>query len=87
MDDPLVMDCREGIHDRFQELHGFLPGDLPALSLQVFFQADALDILHDKIGGPVLLKIADHPDDMGIAYKFGKGLCLFEKTLLTVFIV
>ena len=46
-------------------------GELPALLLQIFFQADSLYVLHHDIGGIVFVKEILHRHDAGDARELG----------------
>ena len=84
VDDALLVDGLQGLHDGGEEAHHLPPVDPAPLVLDVGLEADALHILHDEVGGAVLLEVAAHPHDVWVAQKLGQHPGLIQEALQAV---
>ena len=84
MDKPLGVNRRQRPQHRNHHIQSFLHADLPALIGDVGLKGNAFDVIHDKVGGIVLIEIAGHRRNVGIPDKFGKGPGLLFKPLCPV---
>ena len=73
MDNALAMDCRQRPQHRDHHVQGFLRADFPALTRDVGFKGNALDVVHNEVGSAVLIEIVRHPGDIWLTHEFGQG--------------
>ena len=84
VDDALFVHGGKGVHDGKRHLHGVLPAEPPAVGLDVIEKTVAVQIFHDEIPGAVLLKIAVHTGDIGVADKLRHGLGFLKEAVQAV---
>ena len=84
VDDALFVHGGKGVHNGKHHPHGILPAQPPAVGLDVVEEAVAVQILHDKVAGAVLLEIAVHTGDVGVANKLRHGLGFLKEAVQAV---
>ena len=84
MDEPLPVNGSQGPQHRNHHIQGFLYADLPSCPRNIGLKRNALDIVHDKVGGSVLIEVIRHSGDTRLAHKFCQNTGLFLETLLAV---
>ena len=73
VDEPLLVDRGEGPQHRDHHVQGVLHAHLSAVIGNVGFKGDTLDVVHDEIRSVVLVKVAGHRRNVGVADEFGQG--------------
>ena len=84
VDDAPSVDGIQGLHNRCQQLKGFLPGQTASAVRHILIQTPALNVLHHEIGRIVFFKIVVDSHDIGIALKGRQRPGLLQETLLAV---
>ena len=80
MQNTFLMGSFQSIKDLRKELHDFRFGQWFAGSSQSIAQVLTVDVVHDIVGGSVLLKQVMHPDDM-LVVEFAQSTRLFLELL------
>ena len=84
MDQALPVNRRQGTEHGKHHIQGLLRADPSARPRNVILKGNALDIVHDEIGGLIFVKIIRHPGDIGLPHKFGQNPGLLPEALLPV---
>ena len=84
MDEALGVDGGQCPEHRNHHVQGLVHGHLPAVVGDVGLEADPLDVVHDEVGGVVLVKIAGHTGDVGVSDELGQGPGLLLEALRAV---
>ena len=84
VDKPFPVHRRQGPQHRNHHVQRLLRGNFPSLIGNISLEGNALDVVHDEIGGAVFVKIAGYSRDVGVANEFGQGPGLFLKPLRAV---
>ena len=84
VDEALLMDGGEGPQHRDHHVQGVLHAHLSAVVGDVGFKGDALDVVHDEIRGVVLVKVASHRGNVGVADELGQGPGLLLEPLRAI---
>ena len=84
MNQPFPVNRRQGSEHGNHHIQGFLRTDPSSCLGNIGFKGDALNVIHDKIGGSILVKVIRYPRDIRLAHKFGQDTGLLFKTLLAV---
>ena len=79
MDEPLCVNCRQGTEYGNHHIKGFLYADCSACICNVGFKGNALNIVHDKIGRAVLVKIIRHSGNPRLPHEFRQSPGLLLK--------
>ena len=75
------------LHDGLEDRQRLGIGDLAPLIGQIRLEAHPVDVLHDEIGGVVLLEVILHRDHMGRVLQLGQDLRLIQEAVHAVLVV
>ena len=78
------MNGGQGPQHRKHHIQGFFCADLSPSVGDIRFKGNALDIIHHKVGGSVLIEVVRHSGDTRLPHKFGQDPGLFPEALLAI---
>ena len=84
MDNSFCMNLRQCIHDRKKYIFNLSAEKFSSLSVQILLKTFPFHIIHNKIGGSILLKITMDTNNTGIPNKFCQSLCLRKKAFFSI---
>ena len=84
MDEALRVDRGQGPQHGNHHIQGFLHAYFPARICNIGLEGNALDVVHDKVGGVIFIEEIRHPRDSRLAHEFCQGAGLLVEALRPV---